>query len=351
MIVTFLKGLKGNMNKSFLFLYRVTAIVVLYGVLFGVGGYLFLQGFYLVNHSWIVPSIVSPSNDAVRQMTSQMVTNKQMLETFTLDRNRLQESLDTMKAQRLELIRLDNDLTSAYRRKSQDDVTAGGDLKELIQEKRQDITKTRPVLNDVTTVEDRIAKDLEAGLITKGDAAIERASLTQLANTYTDNKVAEVLLRDNVREKTTKDIDTLEILSKQADIKSQIVQAAINISIGEQQLASDQKQIDGLVKAMKQIDQSPLYLAVQAQDDVKFAFVPYDNEQGVEVGDAIYDCYLNMIGCRQVGTVKVMFSDEQKVTHPLFKTEVRGFMVQLDLTNLDSAKSKTLFVGHKPLFI
>ena len=351
MIVSFLTGLKGNINKSFLFLYRVTAIIVLYGVLIGVGGYLFLQGFYLVNHSWIVPSIVSPSNDAVRQMTSQMVTNKQMLETFTLDRNRLQESLDTMKAQRLDLIRLDSDLSTAYQRKSQDDATAGGDLKELIQEKRQDITKTRPVVNDVATVEDRISKDLEAGLITKGDAAIERASLTQLANAYTDNKVAEVLLRDNVRQKTSKDIDTLEILSKQADLKSQIVQAAINISIGEQQLESDQKQIDGLVKAMKQIDQSPLYLAVQEQDEVKFAFVPYDNEQGVEVGDPVYDCYLNMIVCRQVGTIKVMFSDEQKMTHPLFKTEVRGFVVQLDLTNLDSAKSKTLFVGHKPLFI
>jgi hypothetical protein len=351
MIVTFLRRLKGNMNKSFLFLYRVTAIVVLYGVLLGVGGYLFLQGFYLVNHSWIVPSIVSPSNDAVLQMTSQMVTNKQMLETLTLDRNRLQESLDSMKAQRLALIRLDSDLSTAYQRKNQEDATAGGDLKALIQQKRQDITKTRPVMNDVATVEDRISKDLEAGLITKGDAAIERASLTQLANTYTDNRVAEVLLRDNVRQKTTKDIDSLEILSKQADLKSQIVQAAINISIGEQQLTSDQKQIDGLVKAMRQIDQSPFYMAVQAEDDVKFAFVPYDNEQGVEVGDPVYDCYLNMIGCRQVGTIKVMFSDEQKVTHPLFKTEVRGFMVQLDLTELDSAKSKTLFVGHKPLFI
>ena len=351
MIVTLLRSLKGNVNKSFLFLYRVTAIVVLYGVLLGVGGYLFLQGFYLVNHSWIVPSIVSPSSDAVLQMTSQMVTNKQMLETLTLDRNRLQESLDTMKAQHLALIALDHDLTTAYQRKSQDDVAAGGDLKDLIQQKRQDITKTRPVMNDVGAIEERIAKDLEAGLITKGDAAMERASLTQLANSYTDNKVAEVLLRDNVRQKTTKDIDTLEILSKQADLKSQIVQAAINISIGEQQLESDQKQIDGLVKAMKQIDQSPLYLAVQAQDGVKFAFVPYDNEQGLDVGDPVYDCYLNMVVCRQVGTVKVMFSDEQKMTHPLFKTEVRGFLVQLDLTNLDSAKSKTLFVGHKPLFI
>jgi len=351
MILTFLTALKGNINKSFLFMYRVTAIFVLYGVLIAVGGYLFLQGFYVVNHSWIVPSIVSPSNDAVLQMTSQMVTNKQMLETLTLDRNRLQESLDTMKAQRLELLALDQQLSNAYQRKSQDDVASGGDLKELIQQKRQDITKTGPVMNDVATIEDRIQKDLDAGLITKGDAAMERASLNQLANTYTDNKVAEVLLRDNVRQKTTKDIDTLEILSKQADLKSQIVQAAINISIGEQQLASDQKQIDSLVKAMKQIDQSPLYIAAKAEDDVKFAFVPYDNEQGVEVGDPIYDCYLNMVGCRQVGKVKVMFTDEQKMTHPLFKTEMRGFLVQLDLSDLDSAKSKTLFVGHKPLFI
>ena len=351
MIASFLMGLKRKINKSFLFLYRVTAIFVLYGVLFGAGGYLFMQGFYVVNHSWIAPSIISPSNDTILQMTAQMVRNKQMLETLTLDRNRLMESLESMKAQRLQLIRIDNDLCSALLRKSESDATSGGDLEELIQEKRQDISKTRPVMNEVAAVEDRIENDLKAGLITKGDAAVQRASLTQFVNLYTDNKVAEVLLRDHVRQKTTRDIDTLEIISKRAEIESQVVQEAINISIGEQQLASDQKQIEGLEKAIKQISQSPLYLATQADDDVKLAFVPYDNEVGVEAGAPVFDCYLNMIGCRQVGTIRCIFADEQKRTHPLFKTELRGFLVELDLTSRESAKSRTLFVGHKPLFL
>jgi hypothetical protein len=346
----FFVDVKAQINKSFLFLYRVTAIIVLYGVLIMVGGYLFMQGFYVCNHSWIAPMIVSPSDDQILQMTSQMITNRQLMENFTLDRNRLRGSLDTIKQERLELMGLDKGLYTALRRRTQDDAKAGRELEALLQQKRQDIANTRPVIAETQTVEARIEKDLKAGLITKGDAATQRASLTQFVNSFTDDKVAEVLLRDNVRQKTTKDIDTLDILAKRADLQSQVAQQEINISIGEQQLASDQKQINELAKATKQIKESPYFIATQAEGDVKFAFVPYDNSAGVQKGTPLYGCYLNMLGCQQVGTIKAVFKDEQKMIHPLFKSDVRGFLVQLDLTNLESAKSKTLFLGRKPLF-
>jgi hypothetical protein len=35
--------------------------------------------------------------------------------------------------------------------------------------------------------------------------------------------------------------------------------------------------------------------------------------------------------------------------HPIFKTQVRGFMIQLDLVRPASAQSKTVFLGRKPL--
>ena len=56
-----------------------------------------------------------------------------------------------------------------------------------------------------------------------------------------------------------------------------------------------------------------------------------------------------MIACRQVGTVKQIFSGEEHAIHPIFKSDMRGFMIQMELKHPDSAKSKTVFVGHKPL--
>jgi hypothetical protein len=56
-----------------------------------------------------------------------------------------------------------------------------------------------------------------------------------------------------------------------------------------------------------------------------------------------------MIACRHVGAIKTIFSDEQKASHPVFKTDMRGFLIELALTRPESAKSKTLFVGCKPM--
>ena len=80
-----------------------------------------------------------------------------------------------------------------------------------------------------------------------------------------------------------------------------------------------------------------------------FGFVPYDNQADAKVGAPIYDCYLNVILCRKVGIVKQIFLGEQIVTHPIFKTQVRGLTIQMDLSHPESAKSKTVFLGHKPL--
>jgi hypothetical protein len=81
-----------------------------------------------------------------------------------------------------------------------------------------------------------------------------------------------------------------------------------------------------------------------------FAFVPYDDQASAVAGRPIYDCYLNMIACRKVGTVNQIFAGEETAIHPIFKTNMRGFLMQMNLDHPDSAKSKTLFLGRKPLF-
>jgi hypothetical protein len=47
--------------------------------------------------------------------------------------------------------------------------------------------------------------------------------------------------------------------------------------------------------------------------------------------------------------VKQIFQGEQDIVHPIFKTQVRGFTIQMSLSNPASAQSKTVFLGRKPL--
>jgi hypothetical protein len=47
--------------------------------------------------------------------------------------------------------------------------------------------------------------------------------------------------------------------------------------------------------------------------------------------------------------VKAIFAGEEQAIHPIFKTQIRGFMIQMTLDHAESAKSKTVFLGHKPV--
>lgn len=348
-LLKFMSTVRTKLHTSVVPLYRTAAIITLYSALVLVLSYAILLGFYAVNTSWVAPIIVSPSNDTILQMTSQLVSSKQMLNALVLDRDRLRGSLDDMKKQRNELHNLDSQLTLAIVRQQVSNKVNGVELSSLIDQKKVDIAHTRSIVDDVTWLSVQLEKDLAAGLITKGDAATQRTALTQFGNTFTDSKVGEVLLRDNLRQKTTVDVDSLITLGQRATLESEVAQLGINIGIGEQQVKTDQDQIEGINRAMATVQQSPFYLATQTSKSLKFAFVPYDNESHVTVGASVYDCYLNMVICREVGVVKRVFTDEQKATHPVFKTDVRGFFIQLEMTRPESAKSKTLFLNRKPL--
>ena len=109
------------------------------------------------------------------------------------------------------------------------------------------------------------------------------------------------------------------------------------------------QQIDRLKQALATAKQTPYYLSVSGGRLLYFAFVPYDNQRHISIGTAVYDCYLNMVLCRKVGTVKQVFAGEEHAIHPIFRTDIRGFLIQMQLDNPESAKSKTVFLNRKPL--
>jgi hypothetical protein len=164
----------------------------------------------------------------------------------------------------------------------------------------------------------------------------------------TDSRIATTLLKDTIWAKTLPSTTYLDTLHKQAELKSEIACLGIVIDTALKQIATERNQAAKLDQALKTAKQTPLWAAMQgARTNV--ALVPYDNQAVANPGAPVYDCYLSFIACRQVGFIKAAFVGEQHTTHPIFKTDLRGFLVQLELTDPDSAKSKTLFVGSKPL--
>ncbi len=336
--------------KSVVTIYRIFAIVTLYVVLGGVLAYGFVMGFYALNTSWAAPVILSPVDDKSLDFTEKLVTSRQTLEELNVDKKRLEEGVAEMNKHKAALLALEPELQAAITREKKHNQATGPQLLELDKQKQSDIQKTQSVMAQVKEVEATIDKDLAAGLITKGDAATQRAALNQAQSSYTDSKIGEVLLTDSILEKTTTDTKSLDVLDKQAELISEIAQLDIAIGVAQKQLHEETQQIDRLRQALTTAKQTPYYLTASGETTVYFAFVPYDNRNNVSAGTAVYDCYLNMIACKKVGTVKQIFSGEEHAIHPIFRTDMRGFLIQMQLDHPESAKSKTVFLNRKPLF-
>lgn len=335
--------------KVVITLYRIFAILVLYLVLAGIIVYAFVMGFYAVNSSWAAPVILSAADEKSLDFREKLVTSQQTIEDLKVDTGKLDSGLAEMKKHRGALLELEPELQQAIAREKAHNISTGPELATLDQQKLADNQKTRKVLEQLKEVEANINKDLAAGLITQGDAATQLAALNQAQGAYTDNKIAELLLTDSVLDKTTTGTSSLNVLVKQAELRSEVAQLDVAINVAEKQLQEETRQIDRLRQAIITAKQSPYYLNASGGQTLFFAFVPYDDQANAIVGNAIFDCYLNMIACRKVGTVKQIFPGEEQAIHPIFKTQIRGFLIQMNLDQAESAKSRTVFLGRKPM--
>lgn len=329
--------------------YRIFAIVVLYLVLAGILIYAFVMGFYAVNGSWAAPVILSAVDEKSLDFRQKLVTSQQTIEGLKVDTNKLENGMAEMTRHRAALLELEPQLQEAIARERTHNRATGPELATLDQQKQADNLKTQTVLVQLKEVEANIHKDLAAGLITQGDAATQLAALNTAQGAYTDSKIAEVLLTDSVLDKTTTGTNSLDVLVKQAELRSEVAQLDVAMNVAQKQLHEETQQIDRLRQAITTAKQSPYYLNASGGQTLYFAFVPYSNQASAVAGLPIYDCFLNMLLCRKVGTVKQIFTGEETAIHPIFKTTIRGFLIQMNLDHAESAKSQTVFLGRKPL--
>ncbi|MGA7784346.1 MAG: hypothetical protein WB997_06860 [Candidatus Acidiferrales bacterium] len=318
-------------------------------MLAGIFAYAFVMGFYAISSSWAAPLILSAVDEKSLDFRDKLVTSQQTIEDLKVDSNKLESAINEMKKHRAALLELEPELRDAIEREQTHNHATGQELATLDHQKKADNVQTEKVLAQLKEVKSNINKDLAAGLITKGDAATQLAALNQAKGAYTDSKIAEVLLTDSVLDKTTNGTNSLDVLEKQAELRSEAAQLDVAINVSEKQLTEETRQIDRLKQAIATAKLSPYYLNATGGQMLYFAFVPYDNQANAVAGSPIYDCYLNMIVCRKVGTVKQIFTGEEDAIHPIFKTQIRGFLILMNLDHPESAKSKTVFLSRKPL--
>jgi len=219
--------------KVTLALYRTFAILTLYAVLIGILAYAFVMGFYAINTSWAAPVILSASDEKSLDFMQKLVISRQSIEDLKVDVVRQQTTLAEMDRYRASLLALDRELQTAIASKQAHDQLTGPELAELDRQKQADNRMTQELLVQIHQIETQINSDLAAGLITKGDAATQLAALNHANTDYTDSRIADVMLDDSILDKTTVGTKTLEALEKQAELRSDIAQLDVTLSVAE----------------------------------------------------------------------------------------------------------------------
>lgn len=338
-----------RIHKFNLAVYRTFAFIGMYTILAIVLGYGFTFGFYSLSKTWIVPIRITPSNDKILAMRASVVTMAATLNTLSSNTEILIKQRVELTQQRVALLTLSQQLSSALSAEQGNNIASDTALQDLLKQKQDDISHTQSMLAEYEKMKTAIDHDLKLGLISQADAVQQETTLAQFKNSFTDSKVSQVMTELTRQKLMNTSVASVDVVSKQVALHTQIAQIDLQISQGDTSIKTNNMQVVEIQRALDISKSSPYYLASSGTRALSFAFVPYDNDSTVKQDVKVYDCYLSMVGCREVGSVQQVFGDEEKATNPFYKTDIRGFLIQLNLNRPESVKSKTLFIGRKPL--
>jgi hypothetical protein len=131
-----------------------------------------------------------------------------------------------------------------------------------------------------------------------------------------------------------------------------VLQNASDLRTAEDAGLAAKRQLDIANAALETLNKTAYMAAMR--NGANLAFIPYENHKIAVTGEPVFDCLLTIAICHQVGTIRQIHNDEQMLDFPLFNVKlartVRGFMVELDVTDKSAMSSSILFVGKPLLF-
>jgi hypothetical protein len=328
---------------------RLGAFVALCGVTAGLayGGY---SLYAAARDSFAVPTILSPSSDVVAATTLKLgelhverVRAVAEIEGIDADLAGAEQALTRLS----ELKRTSSDAKHWTSRMTTSRASMSAAELEALESQKRVIVDMLAEQRDLTS---RAEKDVEAGLISRGEFAKQQQALSQVQLALLDNTRAlsrgqSALVETQLAQQALAE-DSAPQMPELVNRQEQLIRVDLEIVRIEAEQRAKAAQRDALVErvaqvdeAVQQIEERPLFQAVDR--DLELAFVPYTQLPGVVAGSEVYDCLWGLIWCDVVGTVSQMVPGEVVQADP-WGSQVRGEYVVLDLTDHDAARAKTL---------
>ncbi len=333
--------------------YRLLGFLILTIIVIVLVGYLFTTAFFYVSNSWIVPMAISPTDEKVISLQSQLAERQTERDRTAADLDQAERAIAVQQEFQLEFAKaIKSDLQG---RKAA--LERMHELAEVAASTRKKIKRSNSAY--ATAQQKRMSAEWKAGLIDRDSmlngkfqiAQISGSNLnlaerqaeyeTRAADLDSQTRSLEALLSNEGTEETLS-YDVLKIKQEYEASRLETQRAIQNRDMLKAALTREDKLLDILKQSS--------YLKALA-DDAHVAFVPYGNLENVKKGEPVYGCWLTMVFCGKVGTVIDVLPGEVQFKHPTRDKMLRGQMVELRLDEDTDATDDVLFVGGRPMLL
>jgi hypothetical protein len=321
--------IREKLKPVYLFIYRFIAFFAITGSLLFLIGWAWIMVFFMGSSTWIAPTRLSMTNDKMLTFNQAYQTADQNLETLTVTRDQAARELQTVQSTYSRL----TDLSIHFN-------VYLDSLKKTAPVKLSQVGNSMNLFGDLNAIEVQARRNAKLGLISNDILVSTLSTIAQFKSIATDGKT-------NWETTNITAQGNLITLSTQLDqARNDIATKKATMDAAANSLVIAQKVMDNLGRSV--------YKYTFDGNGSNLVFLPNSGLDKVKVGSPIYDCYLTVIICHQVGTISHIFDDEQTVEFPLFNIKLshteRGVIGQANMTVSKSMRSSILFVGRKPLF-
>lgn len=343
-------------QKLYLSIYKIVGFVFLFGMVVGILIYGFFLIFYSFSNSWAAPLVLSPSQERVLSFQPQITTLQTNLNKQKNELNTARKTVEVLSSQIEEVKILIGRMTIASDSESRQLEKTGKEIQSAVATKRRNIKATDQIIKDANALLKQVDDELAAKLITSDQAAQRKIALQAAINAATDSKAQAIQLEQQARQLEqgsstlvggASSLTAMTSVKQLLELKSLLSQLEIQLEAAKSNTTTLEISIKEGERVFEIAKTSPYHRALF--ETVTVAFVPYENLDSVSNNDPVYYCYLKVIICTKVGKIIQIYDAEEYARHPLFKTELRGKLIEINFKETENAKSEILFIGGKPL--
>jgi len=332
--------------------YRLLGFAILSLIVFVLVAYIATTLFYYLNHTWMAPMAVSPSDEKVLTARNALLAAQDQRDRTAAELAQTERVIAAAKAFQGEFakaIRGDRDERSAALGRLKDLAVSAAQTRAEIRNTNEAYAKQH---------QDQLSKEYEAGLIDRNAALNGKYQVAQIAgaNLSLAERQADYESRAAELQSQAHALDAIASGKSASGLTYDVLKIKRDFETSRLELAKALSDREVLKASLARQDQTITDLKQGAwlralNDKATVALVPYKNLENVKAGTPLYACRAGFLVCRQVGTVLEVLRGEITFKHPHRDQMLRGQMVELRLTDAEAATDDVMFVGNRPLGI